>query len=48
MLRKALLVSTIVIVLMSLFPSRALAETGPQPPTNPDAPLDCGVWAYIL
>lgn len=33
-------------LLLILLTSIASADTGPQPPVNPDAPLDCGVWAY--
>ena len=46
MLRKTLLITIIAIVLISLFPTSVLAETGPRPPITPDEPTDCGVWAY--
>jgi len=46
MLRKSLLLGTIIVVFLSLLPTVALAEAGPQPPIDPDLPLDCGVWAW--
>lgn len=46
MLRKPLLLATTLIILISLLPTAVLADAGPQPPIDPDLPLDCGVWAY--
>ena len=46
MLRKTMFIATIAVILLSLTPSTASADTGPQPPIQPLEPLDCGVWAY--
>jgi hypothetical protein len=46
-LRKPLLLATIIIVFLSLLPTVVLADAGPQPPIDPDLPLDCGVWAEL-
>ena len=40
MLNRTLLIFAIVVIVLSLFPSVVLADTGPLPP------VDCGVWAY--
>lgn len=45
MLRKSLLPFLIIVAFLSLSTTSALANEGPQPPLEPDAPLDCGVWA---
>ena len=45
MLRNTVFIVTIIVVLLSLSPSGALADAGPQPP-QPNVPNDCGVWAY--
>src|SRR5215211_6868596 len=38
--KQNLLIFAIVVIVLSLFPSVVLADTGPLPP------VDCGVWAY--
>lgn len=47
MLRKSLLLATIIVVFLSPLPTGVLADAGPQPPIDPDLPLDCGVWAEL-
>ncbi len=44
MLRKNLLITTIIVLLLSLLPTSVFAKTNDT--TTPYAPRDCGVWAY--